>query len=206
MRNLPVILNSASLVSFLVGTCFANPQVATTTTISPTPSTSAIPWPTKIEAFQSYILDQPDRNASKGFGYGPFLRKTFNDGECLQIGLYNWDCQHEIPYKMSGVAKWLNNTITHDVDPIWDAYRYYVYGYYVDPDDGWNFYGASRLSFGACGNRGPQSSCGVTYCVDEQGKTVGDPALVPKGETPYLDPNDRNRLCPWLRGNATVGN
>jgi hypothetical protein len=179
------------------------PQVATTTT-SPTPSASPILWQTKIETFQSYILDLPDRNASKGFGYGPFLRKTFEDGECLQLGLYDWDCNHEIPYKMRGVAKWLNDTIARDADPIWDAYRYYVYGYYTDPDDGWNFYGASRLSFGACGNRGPQSSCGVTYCVDKQGNTVGDPSSVPTGQTPWMDPNDRNRLCPWLRGNETV--
>jgi hypothetical protein len=116
---------------------------------------------------------------------------------------------------MRGVAKWFDSLgLRSQSNPIWDPYRYYVYEHYQDPDDGWDFYGAARLAFGACGNRGPQSSCGVQYCVDENGETVGragvcvngtEPAgCVPKGETPWMDPNDRNRLCSWLR-NGTSG-
>jgi hypothetical protein len=26
---------------------------------------------------------------------------------------------------------------------------------------------------------------------------------VPEGETPYVDPNERYRVCKWLRGNET---
>ncbi|KAH5297409.1 hypothetical protein HBI17_204000 [Parastagonospora nodorum] len=195
--------SSLILIASVLATCLGMPQAASTSTAVPT--ASPIPWSTKIEAFETYVLEQPDQNASKGFGRGPFLRKTFDDGVCLQIGLYDWDCNHEIPYKMRGVAKWLHDNISRDADPIWDTYRYYVYGYYADPEDGWNFYGASRLSFGACGNRGPQSSCGVTYCVDQNGTTVGQPELVPEGQTPWMDPNDRNRLCPWLRHNKSAG-
>jgi hypothetical protein len=200
MRHSPIkIFSGTFLIASLMGTCFAAPQAVTTTT-SAAPTASPIPWSTKFESFRSYILEQPDQNATaKGFCSGPLLRKTFDDGVCLQMNLCDWDCNHDLPYKMRGVAKWFNETIPHDLDPIWDSYRYYSYGYYADPDDGWNYYGASRLSFGACGNRGPQSSCGVTYCVDENGKTMGDPALVPEGQTPWMDPNDRNRLCPWLR-------
>lgn len=182
-----------------MATCFADPRIATSTEPAQAPSAPPIPWPTKIEAFRAYILQQPDQNATKGFGYGPFLRKTFDDDQCLQLGLYNWDCTYEIPYKMHGVIKWLDNTIPRDADPVWDTFRYYVYGYYIDPDDGWDFYGESRLSFGACGNRGPQSSCGVTWCTDRNGNSAGANAgMVPGGGNPYVNPNNRNRLCPWL--------
>jgi hypothetical protein len=105
---------------------------------------------------------------------------------------------------MRGVAKWLDDV--NPAGPIDDAYRYYVYGRYVDPDDGWDFYGEARLSFGACGNRGPQSSCGVGWCVDGEGESAGSGGVVvPEGQSPYVDPNDRNNLCPWLKGNGSTG-
>ncbi|KAL5113141.1 hypothetical protein ACEQ8H_008993 [Pleosporales sp. CAS-2024a] len=205
MRNQAcrLIGNGILLVLVLSSTiCLAMPQVATTT--SSTPSVSpAIPWPEKIQAFRSFLVAQPDQNATKGFCTGPTLSKTFDDGECLQMRLCNWDCSYEEPYKMRGVVQWLDDTIPRDSDPIWDPWRYYEYGYYKDPDDGWSYYDTARLSFGACGNRGPQSACGVVYCVGKDGKPVNDAASVPQGQTPWLDPNDRNRLCPWLRNNET---
>jgi hypothetical protein len=105
------------------------------------------------------------------------------------------------PTKSKGIANWLDNNVPRAYSPIWDSYRYYAYGYYTDPDDGWDYYGSSRLSFDACGNRGPQSSCGVVWCVNTEGNSSGTvPQFpIPKGESPYVDPNDRNRICPWLR-------
>jgi len=108
---------------------------------------------------------------------------------------------------MRGVAKWLDDTnVRNNSQTIWDPYRYYTYGYYADPDNGWNFYASARLSFGACGNRGPQSACGVVWCVDKDGKSSGyAPGFeVPKGQSPYVDPNNRDNLCPWLRDNGTA--
>jgi hypothetical protein len=198
-------LISGILIGSFLDVCNAVPWAATSTAPSPTPSMTVIPWETKIKAFREYILQQPDQNAALGFGYGPYFRKTFADGECLQLGLYNWDCNYEIPYKMRGVAKWLDDNISRDNDPIWDPWRYYVYGYYVDPDNGWNFYAEAHLSFGACGNRGPQSSCGNRWCLEKNGNKTTVPQ-VPKGQTPYGDPNDRNSLCPWLRDNGTASN
>jgi hypothetical protein len=185
------------IVSLLVGVCNSLPQVTTSTAPSPTPTVPVIPWETKFDAFRDFLLQQPDQNATKGFGSGPYLRKTFDDGECLQMGLINWDCTYELPYKMRGVVKFFDDMNIRNSDPIWDPWRYYNYGYYVDPDDGWNYYGSSRLSFGACGNRGPQSSCGHLYCVDKEGKTPEN-SQVPEGQTPWMDPNRRSRLCPWL--------
>jgi hypothetical protein len=80
------------------------------------------------------------------------------------MGLYNRDCFYEISYKIRGVAKWFDTYVPHANFTIWDSVRYYVYERYTDPDNGWNFYEALRLSFGTCGNRSPQSSCGVTWC------------------------------------------
>jgi hypothetical protein len=188
------------------------PALSQSTIPSPTPSTSTIPWSTKVDLFRSFLLQQPDQIAHKGFCTGPVLQKTFADTSCLQIILCNYNCFNEIPYKMRGVAAWFDSLdLRSNADPIWDAYRYYQYGYYADPDDGWRFYDQARLTFGACGNRGPQSSCGPLYCVDAKGATVGTvcgdgtnlESCVPKGQTPWLDPNDRDRLCPWLRGNGT---
>lgn len=193
---------SSILVASMIAKCLGMPQASPTTTAVPT--ASPIPWPTKIAAFEAYVLAQPDPIANKGFWNGPFLRKTFDDGSCLQIGLYNWDCDYAIPYKSRSIAKWLHDMIPRDGDPIWDMYRYYIFGYYTDPDDGWNFYGSSRLSFGYCFNRGPQSSCGTTYCVDQNGTIVEKAELIPEGQTARQDPNDRTRLCPWLQRNENV--
>jgi hypothetical protein len=180
--------------------CNALLQATTIAASSSVPSPT-ISWETKFDLFREYILQQPTRNATKGFWQGPSLQKTFSDGECLQIRLYDWDCTYDIPYKMKGIVNWLDNNVPRTDSPIWDTYRYYTYGYYIDPDNGWDFYGSSRLSFGACSNRGPQSSCGVVWCVDKQGNSSGASSQfpIPKGQSPYVDPNDRNRLCPWLR-------
>jgi hypothetical protein len=158
-------------------------------------------WETKLNLFREYILQQPNPNGTKGFWQGPSLEKTFPDGECLQVRLYDWDCLHDISYKMRGIVNWLDNNVPRANNPIWDAYRYYAYGYYTDPDNGWDFYGSSRLSFGACGNRGPQSSCGMVWCVDKEGNSSGavPQFSIPKGQSPYVDPNNRDRLCSWLR-------
>ena len=180
----------------LLARCSAFPQGASSTDPTPSPSTSAIPWSTKVDTLRSYVLAQPDQNATKGFSQGPSIQKTFDDGQCLQIRFYNWDCLFDIPYKMKGVAKWIDDQGIRNTDPIWDAYRYYLYGGYTDPDNGWNFYGESRLTFGACGNRGPQSACGVGFCVNQTGVFPGN---VPAGASPYVDPNNRDNLCPWLK-------
>lgn len=202
-----VIRRSVILIGSLLGMCNAIPQTVTSPALSRTPSVAVIPWEIKIDALHAYILQQPDQNATKGFGNGPSLQNTFDDGDCLQVRFYNWNCNYDIPYKMRGVAKWLDDTnVRNNNQTIWDPYRYYTYGYYTDQDNGWNFYGEARLSFGACGNRGPQSSCGVAWCVDKDGNSSGySPSIVvPKGQTPYVDPNNRDNLCPWLRGNGTA--
>lgn len=185
----------------------AMPQAAIITTSPPpsTPTTEPIPWATKIDQFRTYLLSQPDTNATKSRG-GPSFQGRFSDGDCLQIRFYNWDCNHDIPYKMRGVVKWLDDEELRGGDGGGDKYRWYVSGYYVDPDDGWNFYNSARLSFGFCGNRGPQSSCGNNYCVDKNGRSDwGHEGMdVPAGQTPWMDPNDRNRLCVWLRDTPTT--
>lgn len=163
----------------LLTACCAFQQAASSGILTPLLSASAIPWSTKIDALRTHVLEQPDQNATKGFGYGPSIQKTFDDGQCLQIRFYNWDCLFDIPYKMKGVAKWIDDAGIRDTDSIWDAYRYYLYGGYADPGNGWNFYGESRLTFGACGNRGPQSACGVGFCVNRTGVFPGS---APAGE------------------------
>ena len=208
MWNSPTkMLSSGFLLGALLSVCNALPQPATPAAQPYTPSKADTPWATKYDAFREYILQQPDQNATKGFSSGPSLQKTFDDGECLQVRFYNWNCFNDIPYKMRGVAKWLDDTnVRNNSQTIWDPYRYYTYGYYADPDNGWNFYASARLSFGACGNRGPQSACGVVWCVDKDGKSSGyAPGFeVPKGQSPYVDPNNRDNLCPWLRDNGTA--
>jgi hypothetical protein len=195
-----------AILGYKLAICNAMLQAASTATPPATPSVVGIPWETKFSEFREYILQQPDQNASKGFGYGPYIRKTFDDGQCLQMGLYNWDCFYEIPYKMRGVANWFDTYVPHANFAISDSFRYYVYERYTDPDNGWGFYGASRLSFGACGNRGPQSSCGVTWCVDKDGNSsgYGSQVPIPPGQSPYVDPNSRDNLCPWLHNNGTA--
>jgi len=190
-------IRSGIVLSFLVGLCQSVPQAATSTVLSPTPTAVDIPWTTKFDAFREFILRQPDQNATKGFASGPYFKKTFDDGQCLQMGLINYDCHYELPYKMRVVVQFFDSLGIRNSDPIWDRYRYYAYGPYADPDDGWDFYGSARLSFGACNNRGPQSSCGNLWCHTKEGK---NPAVsdVPEGQTPWMDPNNRSRLCPWL--------
>jgi hypothetical protein len=203
MRKSPLgMLSCEMLIGALAGLCNALPQATTSTTLAPIPSATVIPWETKVDGLHEYVLQQPDQNATQGFWNGPSLTKTFADGECLQIRFYNWDCFHDITYKMRGVTKFLDDTnVRSNNQTIWDRYRYYTYGYYADPDNGWNFYAVAHLSFGACGNRGPQSACGVIWCVDKEGKTVSE---VPQGQTPYVDPNNRSRICPWLSDNETT--
>jgi len=189
LTTLPLILTS----SFAL----AHPQA------SPTPSPTPIPWSTKLAQLRTYILSQPTLNATAGYYSGPSLQLTYPDNTCLQIRFYNWNCAHDIPYKPSGVAAWLDSTgmAKQPDDYVFDdAYRFYVYGYYRDPDDGFGFYDAARLTFGGCGNRGPQSACGMTWCVDGEG---GRPE-VPEGEDPWVDPNERDGLCPWLRNGTVV--
>lgn len=190
---------------FIIAVCSATPQDPTVTpTNSATPTPTPIPWDTKLDDFRNYVLQQPDQNATQGFWSGPAIQKSYPDSSCLQIRFYNWDCFHDIPYKIRGVVKWLDGTnVRNEPNAIWDPYRYYVYGRYIDPDDGWDFYGEARLSFGGCGNRGPQSSCGVGWCVNSTGVFPGADS-VPKGVSPYVDPNNRDNLCPWLRANGTV--
>jgi len=120
------------------------------------------------------------------------------------MGPYHWDCDYAFPYKTRSIAKWLHDTIPRDGDPIWNKYQYYIFGYYTDPDDSLNFCVSSRLSFGYFFNRGPQSSCGTTYCVDQHETIVEKADLIPEGQTARQDPNDRTRLCPWLQRYETV--
>ena len=202
MWNLPLkMLSIGILTSSLLTVCNAMPRPETLATLSSPRSVAAITWEAKIDALREYILQQPDQNATKGFWNGPSLQKTFDDGQCLQVRFYNWDCSYDVPYKMRAVAKFLDDTnVRSNNQTIWDPYRYYTYGGYVDPDNNWNFYGVSRLTFGACGNRGPQSACGELWCVDKNGNSSGTPGFtVPSGQNPYLDPNNRNNICPWLQ-------
>jgi hypothetical protein len=176
----------------------ALPQASTTSVPSPVPT---IPWLEKYDAFRTFLLSQSEQPALKAM-YGPFLRQTFADGQCLEVRFWNWNCFHDIPYKTVGVVKWFDSLgLRSGSNGVWDAWRFYQLGYYRDPEDGFGFYDNARLVFGSCGNRGPQSSCGTSFCTDEEGKEVQRD--VPEGQTPYQDPNDRDRLCLWLRGNGT---
>lgn len=199
MLKLPYpMLNSAILITAWLGVCEAMPQAATSVTSSPTPSVSAIPWPTKIDALHEYILQQPDQNAAKGRD-GPSIEKTFEDGDCLEVRFVNWDCWYDILYKVRGVAKFLDDTgvRNYNTSPVWDKFRYYVGGLYVDPDNGWGFYRGSGLSSGTCGHRGIQSACGLQWCETRDGRTMNSSG-VPAGQSPYVDPSNRSVICPWL--------
>jgi hypothetical protein len=200
------MLSSGVIIGSLLGLSNALPQATATAASSATPSASAIPWATKIDAFREYILQQPDQNATKGFFNGPTITKTFVDGDCLQVRFYNWDCFYDINYKMRGVAKALDDSGLRSSTPISDQFHFYTYNYYADPDNGWTFYNEAHLTFGACGNRGPMSSCGVGWCVDKDGNSSGyTPGfVVPAGQNPYVDPNNRDNLCPWLKDNGTA--
>jgi hypothetical protein len=207
MWNSPTkVLFNGAAIGCLLSVCNALPQATTTTGPTHSPSVPAIPWSTKVDAFRAYILQQQDRNATKGFGNGPTIQESFADGDCLQVRFYNWDCFYDIPYKMKGVVKALDDSGLRDHGPITEPYRFYTYNYYSDPGNGWNFYNEARLAFGACGNRGPQSSCGVGWCVDKDGNSAGySPGfVVPPGQSPYVDPNNRDNICPWLKENGTA--
>jgi hypothetical protein len=200
------LLNAAVSIASLMGASTALPQA--TASPSPTPSAELIPWSTKIASFRAYIASLPDTTAKQGFFNGPALQQSFSDGNCLQIRFYNWDCFHDIVYKTAGVLKYLDSTGAANLPEdttMTNGTRYYQEDYYVDPDDEWNFYGVTHLTFGGCGNRGPQSACGVIWCVDKDGNNLGytPGAVIPEGQCPYIDPNNRNQLCPWLGGNET---
>jgi hypothetical protein len=206
--NFVNILVRAYLLTYISKSCNAMPQASATAVPSPTPSVAIIPWPTKLDKFREYLLQLPDRNATKGYWNGPGIQKTFADGQCLQVRFYNWDCNYDITYKMRGVVNWLDDTGIRNGGPNSpDPYRYYLYGYYVDPDDGWNFYSVSRLAFGFCNNRGPQSSCGITWCEDKDGHSSGNrpPFEIPAGANPWVDPNNRSKLCPWMKEDDVMG-
>jgi hypothetical protein len=201
-----VAFGGASL--FTSGAALPQTQVSTLPPPSPSPTPPpTILWRNKVSALRAYVVSQPDQVALKK-RYGPSLQVKFPDSSnssCLEIRLVNWDCNYDVPLKMAGVAAWLDSTgiAGYTADPVWDAFRYYEQGYYVDPHNGWNFYNEVRLVFGACGNRGVQSSCGNRWCKDVDGQTVRS-EKVPKGQDPYLDPSDRGSLCLWLRNETMV--
>ncbi|KAF2833179.1 hypothetical protein CC86DRAFT_414922 [Ophiobolus disseminans] len=201
MWTSPLTLLSSLLLTPTLITAF--PQA----TPSPTPNATLIPWSQKFSTFRTYLLSHPDVNGTHGWSNGPALQQTFADGTCFQLRIYNWNCVYDIPYKMRGIVHWLDGTRSSKFsdDTVVDAWRFYEDGYYTDPDSGWGFYSVAKLTFGACGNRGPQSACGMTYCVDREGRNAGTGAVpIPAGESPYMDPNNRDSLCPWLKGNGTA--
>lgn len=203
------MLSTIILISNLLRVCNAIPQAATSAAPSPSPSVPTIPWESKVDALCEFLLQQPDPIGNKGFYNGPNFQKSFPDGDCIQVRIYDYDCFHNIPYKMRGIVKWLEVTDMRSKMPLADIdrYRQYSYGYYSDPDDGWGFYDMAWLAFGPCNNRGPQSACGVSWCVNKDGKSFGSvypPPPIPTGYSPYVDPSNRNNICPWLKPNETT--
>ncbi|CAI6342174.1 unnamed protein product [Periconia digitata] len=183
------------VVPFLIQASPALPQA--------TPVLTSIPadnWASKVSALRTYILSQPPSLTNAGFSKGPTYQLTFSDGDCHQIRLYNWDCSKSIPYSMRGIANWIDDSdfASYNLTRFED-WRFFVYGWYRDPDDGFAFYDVARMTWGPCGNRGPQSACGHVYCTDKNGVAVGGPGTVPEGENPWLDPNERDRTCEWLK-------
>jgi len=167
----------------------------------PAPTPSAIPWAQKVDALRAHILSQPSSTKNAGFWNGPAYQLSFPDNDCHQIRLYNWECTYDVPYKMPGIAAWMDSQGFRDDNRTrFDDTRYYNYGYYRDPADGWAFYDVARMTYGPCGNRGPQSACGHIWCTEKNGTIVGH---VPEGMSPYADPNDKSRVCPWLRDSKT---
>lgn len=186
-----------SLAAFL-HTTTALPQA------TPTPTPTPIPWATKVAALRAHVLAQPTSLDNAGWSKGPAYQVPFPDGDCHQIRLYNWDCSDSIPYKMSAIAAWIDSSDFASLNYTrFEDLRWYSLGYYRDPDDGWAFYDVARMTFGACGNRGPQSACGHVYCTDVNGGQY--PGSVPAGATPWVNPNNRDRVCPWLREGKSVG-
>lgn len=193
-----------SLTLYLLTACSSALPQSPTPTSTPTPTPTPIPWPDKIDALRAYILTQRDHPPTAGFWSGPIYTLRFPDGDCHQIRLYNWCCTWDIPYKMSELAAWMdrsglrNHNWTGWADPkITGMGRY---DYYRNPEDGWGFYDVARMMYSSCGARGPQSACGHVLCVDRNG-TV--PKVIPEGQSLYVDPNNRNQVCPWLREEGT---
>ncbi|PVI04959.1 hypothetical protein DM02DRAFT_725421 [Periconia macrospinosa] len=180
----------------------------TTATPNPTPSLPSAPtWPEKLKQLSTHLRTIGTAVGKPGFGYGEFINLTFADGDCHQIRLYNWDCSSAIPYKLPNIADWLDRSNfgaqnRTRFENTFEDQRYFEQGWYRDPEDGFHYYDVARFTWGQCGNRGPQSACGHVYCVLEDGTTAGASGTVPQGETPWMDPNDRNRLCRWLRGDC----
>lgn len=180
------------------------------TKVLPAPS-SDLTWPAKFSTFRAHILTLRSPQPALHARAGPSLQLNFaspspfpSSPTCLEVRLLNWDCTYDVPISMAAVAAWLDSTGFATENPIWDDYRFYYAGDYVDPVDGWGFRGEVKLVFGACGNRGVQSACGVRYCTDREGNEVQGED-VPVGKEMGLDPNDRNGVCEWLRdGNGTV--
>jgi hypothetical protein len=164
-----------------------------------------MPWAEKVDALRAHILSGPTSTKNAGFWSGPIYQLSFPDNDCHQIRLYNWCCTHDVPYKMAGIAAWIDSQgIRNYTRTRFEDGRYYNLGYYRDPEDGWGFYDVARMTYGPCGNRGPQSACGHVLCVDKNGTIPSNPWKIPEGMSPYIDPNDKNRVCPWL-GNGTMG-
>jgi hypothetical protein len=189
--------NLSSLTLFLLSACSsALPQ-------APAPTPSAVPWAEKVDALRAYILSQPTSLKNAGFWSGPEYKVRFPDNDCHQIRLYNWECTYDVPYKMAGIAAWIDSQGFRNYNrTAFETTNYYNYGYYRDPDDGWGFYDVARLTYGPCGNRGPQSACGHDYCTYKNGTRWFD-GTFPEGMSPYQDPNDKNQVCPWLRDRET---
>jgi hypothetical protein len=188
-----------SLLTTISSALPQSPSLTTTSTPTPTP----IPWSEKVDAFKKYLLTQTNTGKNAGFWSGPTFTLRFPDNDCHQLRFYNWCCTYDIPYKMTEVVAWLdregvgNYNYTGWSDLQNSAGRY---GFYRDPDDGWQFYDVARMLYSQCGVRGPQSACGHIWCTAPDGKTL---PKYPEGSNPYVDPNNRNRVCPWLKANGT---
>lgn len=180
---------------FLAASTSALPQAP-----SPTPIAN-LTWAGKVAAMKSYILTQPTSTKNAGFWSGPTYQVNFDDGDCHQIRIYNWDCSHDIPYTPVGIAKWIDDIGIGGYDwQHWPYSQYYEYGNYRNPEDGWDYFLVARLTYAACGNRGPQSSCGYVMCTKPDGSGL-DLVDIPKGKEPYVDTaNARDRVCDWYKG------
>jgi hypothetical protein len=161
--------------------------------------------PEKFHAFRDYIYYLPDTNVSHNYalpGDTPTFQMKFADGDCLQLQYYNTDCVQDILYKTRGALNFLDSLGWGSMNDPWpNAYTYFNTGYYEDPDDGWNFYYAPIITFGKCGNQGPQIFCTLAWCKDKEGNSgLYTPGfVVPKGQNPIVDPNNKDNLCPWLK-------
>ena len=180
-----------SFVLFLFSACSsALPQ--TTAPIQP-----AMPWPEKVDTVRAYMLSQPTSSKNAGFGR-PIYTIPFADNDCHQIRLYNWECTIDILYQMPAIAAWMDSQGFRNKTGFDDP-GFHGYGYYRNPEDGWGFYDIATMMYGPCGNRGPRSACGHLMCTEKNGTLLGYPWNIPEGMSPYVDPNNRDRVCPWLR-------